>query len=206
MAVYVDDVNIRAEVPDGARVARGRWSHLFADTETELRAFAHRIGLRPGWIQHPGQPHVHFDVTARMRQRALAAGAVPVTWCQAGEFFAHRARHAAAAGRGQALRQAAHLYLGHGLHPVPGWGATPAPPPITGAFAVSAPDVAHVEALLKYGIPPDVPATVSASVPLDVTGEPATPIKPPVKVWPTLVTLPAPLPPCAVQVFAAVHP
>ena len=44
MAVYVDDLNIRADVPDGGRVVRGRWSHLFADTETELRAFATRIG------------------------------------------------------------------------------------------------------------------------------------------------------------------
>src|SRR5262249_16159357 len=37
-------------------------------------------------------PHVHFDVTSRMRQRAIAAGARPVTWRQAGEFFAGRAR------------------------------------------------------------------------------------------------------------------
>ena len=94
MAVYVDDMNIRAGVPDGGRVVRGRWSHLFADTETELRAFAQRIGLSQAWIQHPGQPHVHFDVTGRMRQRALGAGARPVTWRQAGEFFAERARTA----------------------------------------------------------------------------------------------------------------
>jgi hypothetical protein len=121
MAVYVDDMDLRAEVPDGATVVRGRWSHLFADTEDELRAFAATIGLKQDWIQHPGQPHVHFDVTARMRQRALAAGAAPLTWRQAGEFFALRA----GAGRGPTLRQAAHLYLGHGLQPVPAWGATP---------------------------------------------------------------------------------
>ena len=120
MAVYVDDTGLRADVPNGSTVVRGRWSHLFADTEDELRAFAATIGLKQDWIQHPGQPHVHFDVTARMRRRALAAGATPVTWRQAGEFFA---RHAGA-GRGRALRQAAHLYLGHGLQPVPGWGAT----------------------------------------------------------------------------------
>jgi hypothetical protein len=122
MAVYVDDLNIRADVPGSGRVLRGRWSHLFADTEAELRAFAARIGLRPGWIQNPGQPHAHFDVTAQMRQRALAAGATPVTWRQAGEFFAHRTRQAS--DRGRALRQAAHLYLEHGLRPVPAWGAT----------------------------------------------------------------------------------
>ena len=94
MAVYVDDMNIRADVPDGGRVVRSRWSHLFADTETELRAFATKIGLKETWIQHPGQPHVRFDVVRRMRQRAIAAGARPVTWRQAGEFFAGRARQA----------------------------------------------------------------------------------------------------------------
>ena len=90
MAVYVDDMNLRADVPDGAKVVRGRWSHLFADTEDELRAFATKIGLNQDWIQHPGEPHVHFDVTGRMRQRAIAAGATPLTWRQAGEFFAQR--------------------------------------------------------------------------------------------------------------------
>jgi hypothetical protein len=94
MAVYVDDLNIQAHVPDGGRVVRGRWSHLFADTEDELRAFATKIGLKETWIQHPGQPHAHFDVTGRMRQRAIAAGARPVTWRQAGELFAERARQA----------------------------------------------------------------------------------------------------------------
>jgi len=152
MAVYVDDRNLPAGVPGGA-VVRARWGHLFADTEGELRAFAATIGLKQAWIQDPGQPQVHFDVTARMRQRAIAAGATPATWRHAGDVFAHHPRHAAAAAaaaaaappaprgpgtgrsghggaqeaaRGQALRQAAHLYLGHGLLPVPGWGATPA--------------------------------------------------------------------------------
>lgn len=42
-------------------------------------------------------------------------------------------------------------------------------------------------------MPPDVPATVSASVPDVVIGDPATDIKPPVKVCATLVTEPLPL-------------
>jgi hypothetical protein len=73
-------------------------------------------------------------------------------------------------------------------------GAEPAPPPITNAFDASAPDDAHVAAPEKYGTPPLVPATVNASVPLVVTGEPATEIRPPVKVCPTLVTDPDPVP------------
>ena len=54
MAVYVDDVNLQAEVPDGRRAVRARWNHLFADTEEELRAFAAKIGLKAEWIQDPG--------------------------------------------------------------------------------------------------------------------------------------------------------
>ena len=153
MAVYVDDLCLRADVPDGAKVVRGRWSHLFADTEDELRAFGTSIGLNQAWIQHPGRPQACFEVTAGIRQRAIAAGARPVTWQQAGEVAAQRARQAPvpagpgprpgreprvpAAGdggrageygpaRGRELRRAARLYLGHGLLPVPAWGATPA--------------------------------------------------------------------------------
>jgi hypothetical protein len=70
-------------------------------------------------------------------------------------------------------------------------GAAPAPPPRTNELAASAADVAQVDALEKYGTPPDVPATVKANVPEVVIGEPATEIKPPVKDCATLVTVPA---------------
>jgi|ERR1035438_3987539 hypothetical protein len=69
-------------------------------------------------------------------------------------------------------------------------GAAPAPPPFVSTFAVKAPEDAQVVAPLKYGMPPDVPATVSASVPLVVIGEPPTEIKPPVNDCATLVTVP----------------
>jgi hypothetical protein len=69
-------------------------------------------------------------------------------------------------------------------------GATPAPPPTTSAWDASTAEVAHVVPLEKYGMPPLVPATVNANVPEDVMGEPATEIKPPVKVWATLDTEP----------------
>ena len=72
-------------------------------------------------------------------------------------------------------------------------GAAPAPPPIIKAFADNRVDVAHVDVLEKYGIPPEVPATVSANVPEVVMGEPETEIKPPVKDCATLVTDPLPL-------------
>ena len=88
MTVYVDDMNLRADVPNGDRVVRGKWSHLTADSEAELRAFAETIGLRQEWIQHPGEPGVHFDVTVSKRQMAIANGAKEITWREAGERYA----------------------------------------------------------------------------------------------------------------------
>jgi len=100
MTVYVDDMNLRADVPSGDHVVRGRWSHLYADTEEELRAFAKRLGLRDSWIQHPGEAGVHFDVTSSVRQRAITQGARPVTWREAGEHMA-RQRQAQRSERAQ---------------------------------------------------------------------------------------------------------
>lgn len=67
-------------------------------------------------------------------------------------------------------------------------GALPTPPPTTIALADNAAEDAQVDAPLKYGMPPDVPETVKASVPVDVIGEPETLMIPPVNVWATLVT------------------
>jgi len=92
MAVYVDDASIPADVTNGHRVHKSQWSHLMAGSEAELVAFARRIGLRPQWIQHPGTPRVHFDVTAGKRQQALAHGAQPITWREAGEMVMARSQ------------------------------------------------------------------------------------------------------------------
>ena len=81
MTVYVDDLRIPARV---GRI-EARWSHLFADTPEELHAFAERIGLKRAWFQ-PGKPVGgkpsrlwHYDVTDAMRDRAIKAGAKPVS-------------------------------------------------------------------------------------------------------------------------------
>ena len=66
-------------------------------------------------------------------------------------------------------------------------GAAPAPPPTTSALAASAAEVAQVVPLEKYGMPPEVPATVSAGVVVAVATETMPPVKP------TLVTVPLPL-------------
>lgn len=83
MTVYVDDMFLRADVPNGGRQVRGVWCHMFSDSldPTELHAMAARIGMRRSWFQHkPGRPfHDHYDVTKSRRTAAVAAGAVGVS-------------------------------------------------------------------------------------------------------------------------------
>lgn len=74
MTVYVD----RARIPARAGRITGRWSHLVADSDDELHAFAARLGLHRAWAQHPGEPHGHYDVTDAKRRQAIALGAVPI--------------------------------------------------------------------------------------------------------------------------------
>ena len=50
-------------------------------------------------------------------------------------------------------------------------------------------------------MPPLVPATVKAKVPLEVIGEPPTEINPPVNDCPTLVTVPEPPPVAAIVIL-----
>ena len=50
------------------------WAHLVSDADyDELHAFAARLGLRREWFQGD-----HYDVPARVRERAIAQGALPV--------------------------------------------------------------------------------------------------------------------------------
>ena len=67
MAIYVDPL------PDyGWRF--GPSCHLIADTISELKAFAVKIGLRPEWYQPKSSPH--FDLTVDGRKAAIRAGAI----------------------------------------------------------------------------------------------------------------------------------
>ena len=84
MAVYVDDANIPATVRNGPRTHTSAWCHLTADTQEELHAFAARLGLKRSYFQ-PGRPIAgkpspfwHYDVTAGLRARAVALGALEV--------------------------------------------------------------------------------------------------------------------------------
>lgn len=98
MTVYVDDMMMRADVPNGNRVVRGIWCHMFADTREELDAMADRIGMRRSWIQKPGTPREHYDVTKSRREAAIKAGAVvlPIRSKEWLEFFEKKAEAARA--------------------------------------------------------------------------------------------------------------
>lgn len=74
-------------------------------------------------------------------------------------------------------------------------GVAPAPPPTIKALAARRAELAHPVVDEKYGIPPEVPAIVNASVPEVVIGLPAMETIPPVKLAPTDVTVPEPPPP-----------
>jgi hypothetical protein len=78
MAVYVDDFEVEATVNG----LRRRWSHLVADSHGELVRFGRRLRLSSAWIQKPGTPREHYDVTSAMRRRAIALGAVPVDYLE----------------------------------------------------------------------------------------------------------------------------
>jgi hypothetical protein len=80
LTVYVDDWRQRATV----RGRSDRWSHLLADEPAELHAMAAALGIpRRGYQLHRRSAALnHYDVPEGLRQRAIALGAVPVTWRQ----------------------------------------------------------------------------------------------------------------------------
>jgi Protein of unknown function (DUF4031) len=106
MAVYVDDMQLPADVDNNGRAVRGRWSHLFAGTSAELEDFARKLGLSSRWIQHQGEPGEHYDVTESKRQQALKLGAQQITYREAGLMFAGRREEARRSAEQRAGRPA----------------------------------------------------------------------------------------------------
>lgn len=86
MAVYVDDMR----APYGRLVM----CHMLADTTAELLAMADTIGVDRKWIQYPGTFREHFDIALSKRALAVKAGALEITWRDAGRI--QRARRLAA--------------------------------------------------------------------------------------------------------------
>ena len=82
MSVYVDD----AFLPFGRMVM----CHMVADTHAELVAMADAVGVQRKWIQNAGLAREHFDVSKGARDKAIRAGAQPVTWRELGAMLAKR--------------------------------------------------------------------------------------------------------------------
>jgi len=77
MTVYVDDMR--------ANFGRMVMCHMLADTDEELHAMAARIGVQRRWWQSPEQTSgSHYDIALSKRALAVAAGAIEITWRQAG--------------------------------------------------------------------------------------------------------------------------
>lgn len=77
MTVYVDDMR--------AKYGRMVMCHMLADTDEELHAMAARIGVARRWWQSPEKTSgSHYDIALSKRALAVAAGAVEITWRQAG--------------------------------------------------------------------------------------------------------------------------
>lgn len=77
MTVYVDDMK--------AAFGRMVMCHMLADTDDELHAMADRIGVARRWWQSPAKTSgSHYDIALSKRAQAVAAGAIEITWRQAG--------------------------------------------------------------------------------------------------------------------------
>ncbi len=90
MTVYVDDA---------VTFWRGhRWAHLMADTLDELHDFAQHLGLRRDKFQDKTSG-AHYDITAALRDEAVAAGAVAISRHDDRERLRAVIRNAKAQGR-----------------------------------------------------------------------------------------------------------
>lgn len=74
MTVYVDDMK--------AGYGRMVMCHMIADTDEELHAMADKIGVQRRWWQAPPKHDSHYDIALIKRAKAVAEGAVEITWKQ----------------------------------------------------------------------------------------------------------------------------
>lgn len=91
--IYLDTpVVIPGDHPTAPRCFRGHAAgHLMADTTEELVEYAASLGLKPEWIQHPGRPAEHFDLTGAKLARVLKDPRVrKITWRECGELIQRR--------------------------------------------------------------------------------------------------------------------
>jgi hypothetical protein len=82
MTVYVDSMK--------AAYGRMVMCHLIADSDEELHAMADKIGVARKWHQAPPKHDSHYDIALSKRALAVTAGAVEITWKQAGCMIMRR--------------------------------------------------------------------------------------------------------------------
>lgn len=82
MAVYVDDMR--------ASFGRMVMCHMVADSDDELHAMAALIGVARRWHQAPPRHDSHYDIALSKRAAAVAAGAIEITWREAGAMCFRR--------------------------------------------------------------------------------------------------------------------
>lgn len=93
MSVFVDDA---------VHAWRGeRWAHLMADTLVELHAMAQRLGIPRRAFQNKTSG-AHYDVTAQLREQAIAYGAIAISRHTDRDRLKAVIQRARAQGRGQA--------------------------------------------------------------------------------------------------------
>lgn len=81
MTVYVDDFR--------APYGRMKMCHMLADTDEELHAMADLIGVARRHHQN-GKSGSHYDIASSKAMAAIRAGAIPITFRQAGMMAKHR--------------------------------------------------------------------------------------------------------------------
>lgn len=92
MTVYVDDA---------VTLWRGqRWAHLMADSLDELHAFAQALGVPRRAFQNKTSG-AHYDVTAPLREQAIARGALAISRHRDRALVRAVIRNAKEQGRGQ---------------------------------------------------------------------------------------------------------
>lgn len=84
MGVYIDDM----EWPFG----RMKMNHMIADTTDELNQMADKIEVARKWIQYPGTPKEHYDISLSKRRLAIQLGAIQITWMQLSKVVYKRSK------------------------------------------------------------------------------------------------------------------
>lgn len=83
MTVFVDTMR----APFGRLIM----CHMLADSDDELHAMADAIGVARRWWQSPEKTSgSHYDIALSKKALALSAGAIEITWKQAGAMNLRR--------------------------------------------------------------------------------------------------------------------